>query len=742
MTRSSTSRTYSLLLLLVASTYTASAQGIDIRGIVSDSLTGQRIPFANVIIVGTTRGAATNNSGFYLIPGVARGTYEIAASVIGYQKKTHRVIVTSDKPIDLDFRLSQAPVESNEVLVMGTRRREITEINTSVHLLEAQDLKITPVLAQEDVFQSLKLLPGIVSTSDVSSRFYVRGGAGDQNLVLLDGMKIYNPFHALGIFSVFDPDIVQNVEMYTGAFPAGYGGRLSSVVNITSRDGRSDRVSGKAGVNFISSKAQLEGPLFEGMTWMVNARKSLFSETFRKIVNQDVPASFYDVFAKLKGQLPGGTKVDFSFLTSSDRLMFPLSTDPDYLWHSTALSGSISDLIADRVFVQAVAYGSIYQANRDAKLSKLASSASTSIKEPGLRAQATYYTDSQDLFFFGFDFSFPILDYKPNDNAGIMRNVSSSYVDAASWIRYQAHYRRWLVDFGLHVELGAAIVGEQGLDAFQPRVNVSYELMGNWKVKASAGLFSQRSIAVANEDDVMPMFDAWIKVPGNLTPERAYHFVAGLDGNLSEQTSLSLQSYYKNYRSLVVYNRNKVDATESDFISGAGDSYGVELMLRSRVSFVDLYAMYVLSWTTLDNNGFGYYPRYDRRHHVNLLASTRPLERLELTARWEFGSGFPLTESLGYYDRLAINPFGTSFEVETGQPYISQGKKNAGRFPIYHRLDISLVYHISVGGLKGYIGGQITNAYDNINVFYFDRKTGAHADMLRFFPSATVTLEY
>jgi hypothetical protein len=740
-----------LAFALVLGSASARSQGTDIRGIVSDSLTSQRIPFANVVIIGTTRGAATNNAGFFLIPKVPPGEYQIAASVIGYRRKVLSVSVRPGRAIDVNFQVASMPVEKEEVLVTAARRREVTEINTSIHVLEPRELKLAPAIVQQDVFHSLKMLPGIVSTSDVSSRFYVRGGAGDQNLVLIDGMKIFNPFHALGVFSLFDPDILQNVEMYTGAFPAGYGGRLSSVVNMTSRDGRSDRLSAKASIDFLSSKIRLEGPAISGTTWMVNYRESLFSDTFRRIVDKNTPVSFSDLFFKFKAQFPSGAKADFSLLSASDELRYSdlyrqnygmLSPEPDYTWRTSAASGSFSDLLGERVFIQVFAHHTSYEANRSASTT-VEQPAYTSVKEPGLRAQATYYTDSQDLFFFGFDLSFMTIEYKPVVKPGVFSDVYNSFVDASAWVRHQARYDRLLLDLGFHMDFGSLIVGEEGIGAFQPRLNLSYEAFGNWKAKASIGIFNQRSITVNNEDDVMPIFDAWIKIPDNLPPERVSHIVLGLDGNTSETTSLNIQAYHKHYTSLVVYNRDKIDAADPDYIQGMGNSYGLELLLRSRISSIDLYATYTLSWSNVSNQGLEYPPRYDRRHHLNLLATIEPLKNLEITCRWEFGTGFPYTASVGYFDRLMLgNPFSSPIETETGQPYIAVGQKNWWRLPAYHRLDLSATFRFVVLGIKGSLGGQVINVYNRTNVFYFNRKTGVHTNMLRFFPSATLSLEY
>ena len=266
------------------------AQSADVYGIVTDSLTKQRIPFTNVSVVGTMRGTSANNIGFYLIPKLPPGTYEVAASSIGYIRSVRTVVIREGKSAEINFELSPVPVQTEEVLVTAPRKRlELETKTTSVHVLERQDLKQVPVAGQQDLLQSLKILPGIVSTSDVSSRFYVRGGAGDQNLFMFDGIRIYYPFHALGIYSVFSPEVVDNVEVYTGAFPPGYGGKLSSVVNITARDGRADRFSGHATANFLSSEFELEGPAISKSTFLINGRKSISSQTFGTIVGQDVP---------------------------------------------------------------------------------------------------------------------------------------------------------------------------------------------------------------------------------------------------------------------------------------------------------------------------------------------------------------------------------------------------------------------------------------------------------------------
>ena len=737
---------YSIFLSLVLLTLcfnALNAQTTDVYGVVTDSLTRQRIPFTNISVVGTTRGAAANSVGFYFIPKLPPGTYEIAASSIGYIRVSRVVTLREGKPLELNLALNPIPVQSEEVLVTAPRKRMDLETTTSVHVLDKQDLKLVPVAAQADLLQSLKILPGIVSTSDVSSRFYVRGGAGDQNLFMFDGIRIYYPFHALGIYSVFSPEVVDNVEVYTGAFPPGFGGRLSSVVNNRTRDGRADRIAGRANANFLSTELAIEGPAISKTSFMIDARKSLSSRTFGTIVGRDIPLSFYDATVKLSTQPGSVEKFDITYLTSSDNLTSRNPSEPDYSWRNNGVAFTGSGLPSERMFVNWLIYVSSYNADRSASASGSVTAASTTVKEQGLRANVTVYTGPQTLYFFGFDFGFPTLQYSFVNKLGLLQNLESQLLDVSSWIRLQTTIGDFQVDGGLHVEVGSLFDGGDPAREIQPRLNASTIVVGTWRAKASFGRFSQRMLTVGNEDDVISIFDAWIRVPRELNTQQADHYVLGLSGNLTEQASLNFETYYKRYNSLIVYNRDKIDARDPDYIQGSGDAYGAELTLRSHYSILDLYGAYSLSWTKTNNGGFVYYPRYDRRHHINLMAVVQPMKGLSATVRWEYGSGFPYSQTVGYFDRLTLdNALPGQFELETGTPYIMLGPKNDARLPAYHRMDISVAYTFNVFGLEVNAGADLLNVYDNKNIFYFDRRTGQRVNMLSFYPSASLTISY
>lgn len=732
------------MVVLVAGFSLANAQAVDIRGIVSDSSTGERIPYANVVIVGANKGAATNSAGFYLIPSVLPGAYDIAASAVGYQRMVRRILVPAQGSLTVNFALVPQPIELGEVVVSEQAKREVQEIGTSVHVLTQAELRSVPVTVQQDVFRSIQILPGVVSSSDVSSHFYVRGGAADQNLILLDGIRIYSPYHAMGIFSIFDSDIINTTEVYTGAFPAGYGGRLSSVVNLTTRDGSATGFNARSNINFLSSKVQLDGSGVEQFRWIFSGRKSIFSDTFRRFFQQDVPLNFYDAFGKVT-YVGNEDHTRFSVMSflSGDELRSSKPSEPDYTWNNAAIGAKLTTLFGDRLFVNTMMSYTRTQSLRDPKESPVIPEASTSVREFSLRSDLTLYTSTQDLFFFGFDFSFPTLQYAFVNANGVAREVTDTSPELSLWGRWQTTVGKTKLDAGIHTDLSTLSRGAQGISMFQPRVHLSYPVLPSWNIKLSYGRITQYVLTINNEDDLISIFDAWVAIPEYLQPQKADHYVVSLDGNLAAELSASVQGYYKSYSSVVLYNREKLVQHDPDYLNASGAAYGVETMARYGIRWLDLYATYTLGWVKMQQGSLTYVPRYDRRHTVKLLGTVRPVSNLDVTLRWDFGSGFPYTPAIGFYDRLRMsNIFGSGYAGEIGVPYVRLGTKNSVRLPAYHRLDASVTYRLVVGPLHAMLGAHVINVYDRRNIFYFDRKTGQRVDMLRFFPTVTLQIEY
>jgi hypothetical protein len=554
-------------------------------------------------------------------------------------------------------------------------------------------------------------------------------------------MRIYNPYHAFGIFSVFDPDIINAVEVYTGAFPAGYGNRLSSVLNLTAKQGNMTRLAAKTELNFLATKLQLEGPIFSGNSWIISGRKSLFDGSYKHFLGRTVPVSFYDLFFKAtNGGETGRTSVRGFF--SGDEISSDNPDEPDHSWENRSLAISVSGLAYDRVYVDAVAYSSSFRVKRDAKGSTVARPAESSVSDDGLRMEFTIHTDARDMFLTGFQFDIPEFEYKFSTRANAEQEFSDVDTELWLWFRHLKEYKHFQTDLGVHIDAVSLFSEGPSLRALQPRLSLGYKIGDLWQAKLMYGAFNQRAITISNEDDIISLFEAWIPVPKELHTEEAHHFVLGVEGILSANLTLGVQSYYKRYASLVLYNREKYFPTDPDYINGTGKAYGAEALARFGSSLVDVFLAYSFGWTQVTSSGLTYSPRYDRRHTINLLGVIHPLEVMDIALRWEYGSGYPFTQTVGYYDRMLFgNIGGGQLYGETGVPYSILGPKNAARLPAYYRIDGSITYRFEFNLVRGSVGVSVANLTNRRNILFYDRTTGQQITMLDFFPSATLKLE-
>lgn len=276
----------SLLHLMASSSWSRAALDPGrVRGTVTDSTTGQPIPYANVVVSGTSLGASTNSEGFYHISSVIPGTYDLLVSQVGYHTKRVTVTIREREITQVDIHLSPTVIEQQEMLIVGEKPARPNEANLGLQKISAKEIALVPAGVEPDIFRALQSNPGIATTSDVSARYYVRGGGSDQNLVLLNGATVYSPFHTLGIFSVVDPEMVSLLEFHKGGFPPSYGGRLSSILNIVTRDGNRNRFQGTANATFLAGKLAVEGPM-PGGSFLVTGRKSWFAVVMKRVFKE------------------------------------------------------------------------------------------------------------------------------------------------------------------------------------------------------------------------------------------------------------------------------------------------------------------------------------------------------------------------------------------------------------------------------------------------------------------------
>jgi outer membrane cobalamin receptor len=729
------------LILLYVPNYLYS-QSSGLRGSVRDSASGETVPYATVRILGTDKGAYSNVNGYYFISTVPFGYQDVQVTAVGYEPLTKRIRFRREEPVSQNFYIVPKPVQLQPITKTAERLKEVYETNISAQSISQQEINMVPVTVQKDLFRVIKLIPGVVSTSDVTSQFYVRGGGGDQNLILLDNMIVYNPFHAFGLFSIFNSDIIKVSEVLTGGFGPEFGGRLSSVINIMTREGNKNRYAGKVNLGLLSGQACVEGPVFDG-SFLLSYRRSYFDQILKKFLSKDLPVDFYDLNGKVMYDLSEDGKFYGNFFVSNDHLKNDKLTEPDYDWKNNAFSLQYLQSLGDIFMLDATFSRSFFSAYMDPKGYQNKIKSESQISNALFNAKVEAFLKSGDIVTFGFTFDLPDMKYALTNSAGYNIDGSGHISDASIWVKYKlTKLGNFTFDIGLRGNLSNIL--DQPDYFLEPRLSMKYNIDDNFAIKGSYGRYHQKLITTSNEDEVIPVFETWLPINIPLNPERADHFVLGIDGNATKNLVVSLQGYYKKFNNILGYNLYKYDADDPDFASGHGKSYGVETMLKYQRDGLFSWISYSLSWAEKTINNITYPPRYDKRHVLNILCGYNITSDFSVTFNWEYNSGSPFTQIVGFMDKDGLSSIFTGgYHVNDGTVFPILGDKNGARLPAYHRLDmtISKSYDLSQT-TKLSIDFNIINLYDNKNIFYYNRDTGERINMLPFMPSFSIGVEF
>ena len=737
----------SVIALLLFITLPLAAQDTrgGVKGFVSDSASGERISLANIVIVGKGVGAASDHNGFYFIGNLNAGKITLRATTLGYRTIERDVEIQQGKILSLNFQLASTPIQMQGVEQVAERHtRYDTEVSTQP--IGTREIEIVPTIVEKDLFRTISILPGVVATSDVSSQFYVRGGGGDQNLIVLDGMTIYNPFHALGIFSIFDADAIKEAEILKGGFPAQWGNRLSSVINIRTREGNKNRLAGKLSASLVSGKALLEGPTpWEG-SWMVAGRKSFLDNMLQKFVRTETPFDFYDLIARANHSTGENGRLSMHMLVSGDIIRPESTREPEYQWNNKAYGMTWFQLLENKYLLETSFSFSNFKGELRPRANSEISPRLSEISDAYFNGNVTYFQPTGDQFGAGFMFRFPSYHYSFTNSANYERDVQDQGSETGIWVKYKfKQFDPFSFELGVRSDI-FAITSANSSDAFEPRASVSWDITPLQALKFSYSRVHQRMFTITNEDDVVSLFETWLPIPSRQPSEQADHFILGLDGNIGyvQGLSFNLQAYYKKMSNLVEYNRDKVDASDPDFVRADGKSYGAEVFLELKNPIYYGWLAYTLSFTDRSVGTFTYAPRYDRRHNINIIAGVKPAEGWDISVRWEFGSGLPFTQIMGFYDRLLFGGIfnGGGYAGEKGIPYTLLGDKNRGRLPAYHRLDFNVAKTFPLGWARIIVEGSIINVYDRQNMFYYNQTTGERINMLPFLPTVNLKIEF
>lgn len=763
-----------LTLTLGFSVLLSSAQGI-FRGFVYEESSGSAIPYANISLKEKPIGGVSDLNGFFQINEIPEGDYTAVISFVGFETQEVPIKIKNQRITSGKYYLAESSEVLKDVVISADKVKAKTQVLTSVTTLDTKTITQFSVGGDPDLVKAIQVIPGVVTTGDQGGQLYIRGGAPIQNLVLLDGMIIYNPFHSIGFFSVFDTDILQSADVYTAGFNAEYGSRTSSVMDVKTRPGNTKRFAGKITASTYMSKLLFEGPIgkknsqgIANQSFLVSAKHSYLDQTskvlypYAETEYDGLPFTFTDIFGKYTLQSSTGGKLNLYGFSFNDGVKF--DSDKSIEWNSTGYGLDFTVIPpSSATLIQGDLAISNYEIN-STEIPGQPRTSSISGFNGGL--DFTYFVRKADEVKYGFEAIGYATDLILTNEVGTRVQQTESTTEMAGYVTYRFVSNRWVVDPGFR----AHYYGSLGEFSMEPRLGIKYSASDVVRLKASAGLYSQNLVAANSDRDVVNLFYGFLSGPTNLPSsfrgepvesvlQRAQHAVFGVEYDILENLTLNAEGYVKYFYPVTNINRNKLyedtpaysdkpDILKKDFIVEEGLARGLDFTLKYTTSDIYLWAVYSYSIVTRDDGIQEYNPHFDRRHNVNLVASYLfgKERNWEISARWNYGSGFPFTPQQGYYSQMSfVDPNGNpnldfDYTEENGQLAINYGELNSQRLPAYHRMDITLkrTWELSeISNLE--VAVAATNVYNRENIFYFDRVDYKRVNQLPIMPTLIVS---
>jgi hypothetical protein len=710
-----------------------------IKGSVRDSSNKESIPYAIIQVQGTKLGTSADVNGFYSLGNIPFGEPTLILSAAGFKTSKKKIKIDKEEPVLINFLLSPQPVILGGVTRTADRIRDIYKTNISVQSIGQQEINLVPIAVEKDLFRTVKVLPGITSTGDVTGQFYVRGGGGDQNMILYDNMIIYNPFHAFGLFSIFNTDAIKISEVFTGGIEPEYGGRLSSVINIISKEGNKNRFSGSASLGFLSGQALLEGPIYDG-SFLFSFRKSFFHSILKKFLNKEVPLSFYDFSSKISYPFSEEGKFIFSNLSSYDEILNSDISEPDYFWKNNSFGLNLQTFL-DKYLVNVSFSSSNFEAEVDYKDYKGLKNLKSKVNDFFFDSRIQIPAFQNDKLNFGLGFILPQMSFSLINNSGYYNERVGDKSDLNTWVRYElSQFENMVINIGLRMNFSNINHFQYALE---PRLGVKYQASPLFAVKGSLSRYHQNMFTTYNEDDIIPLFEAWLPIQDPYIPERNDESILGFDITASEFLDFTIQGYYRKYENLLNYNNDKRKKDDNDLLQGSGKSYGFELSMKFTYDILYCMLNYSLSRAERTTGEITFLPKYDKTHSLKILAGLKLPFDIEANLYWELSTGAPFTPITSIYNRIRYDSIrDNNYNNEKSEIFIEMGKKNSERLPVYSRLDVSFSKAVNLfDNLKMKMNLDLINVYDRKNIFYFDRFTGKSIYMLPFMPTLSIRVE-
>ncbi len=747
-------------LSIIFSSHASLGQNATIRGFVYEKDNGEPVIFTNVYLKKTTYGAATDVNGYFAISQVPAGSYTLMITAVGYDSIVVPLNLKNNEVISKKLYLTKTVYNLQMFNVSAEKQDAKTETKTSVVKISPKQVKSLPTIGgQADLAQYLQVLPGVIFTGDQGGQLYIRGGSPIQNKVLLDGMVIYNPFHSIGLFSVFDTDILRNADVYTGGFGAEYGGRISSVMDIKTRDGNKKHLSGKIDASTFGSKLLFEGPIVKqtdssrgSSSFILSFKNSYLKQSSKLFYNyidpNGLPFNFNDLYGKLSFSTTNGSKINFFGFRFQDDVNYKAVSN--FNWNSFGLGtnfivipGSTSSLIE----------GIVCYSKYNISLTEALLPPRTS-EIDGFNVGLNFTSFSgKNQFKYGFELNGFTTNFNYFNSVNRKIEQKDNTTEISGFMKYKWVFKKFIVEPGLRLQWYASLSNV----SLEPRLALKYNASNRLRFKLAGGWYSQNLISATSDRDVVNLFYGFLSGPENLQNtfdgkdvtsklQKAQHIVLGFEYDINKNLNINIEGYYKYFSQLSTINRNKIfddndvdyankpDYFKKDFIIENGDAEGIDFAMKYEYKNIYFWAVYSLGYVNRFDGYLSYVTHYDRRHNINLVATYQwgKFNCWEASARWNIGSGFPYTQTQGFYGNIPFTGgVGTDYTTSNESIGIQYADYNKARLPWYHRLDVNLKRKVRfTETVVLEINAGVTNAYDRQNIFYYDRIKNQRVDQL------------
>ncbi len=755
------------VLIFVLVTTLVSAQTGSVRGFVYDKETGEPMMLTNVMLENTQIGTTTDVNGYFVLSKIKTGNYSIKVTSLGYETYTAPIKVEKNKVLALKIDLAPSATELQTIEIQGRQEVARTESQVSIEKITSKDIQQMPSIGgQADLAQYIQVLPGVVFSGDQGGQLYIRGGSAIHNKVLLDGMVVYNPFHSIGLFSVFETDIIRNADIYTGGFSAQYGGRISSVMDITTKDGNKKQFSGKLAASTFGANLLLEGPLLKkkdySLSYILSAKNSYLSKTSTSIysyMNKELPYDYFDLYGKLTLATDNGSKINIFGLNFTDKVN-QYEAIQNFNWVNRAFGTNFLIIPGtSSALVEGVIAYSDYTMNMNETTTNQNQMSNIGGFNVGMSV-TNFFGDDRLKYGMEMEGNTTKTSYKINDT------ITDYSTEIGLYAIYKLLYRNVLVEPSLRLSYYASL----GDVFLEPRLSAKWNVTKKFRLKLATGMYSQTFLDTKSDRDIVNLFTGYLTVTPDLNivdsfrgnPINSYvqtsnHFIFGAEYDILRNFNLNVECYYKTMSNLTSINRDKLYADDQEHIEKPGylrkeytvengKAYGADFSLKYDDGRLYVWTIYSLGKVIREGEMQTYAPHYDRRHNVNVLINYQMGQSrdFEISVRWNYGSGFPYSPTASMVEMLDFsNGINSDFISQNGTLTTIYGELNSERLPNYHRLDISAKKRFDIGKRSILeINLSVTNVYNRNNLFYWNRITSQRVDQLPIMPSLGITYTF